>query len=289
MDITGIGMNMLLWAADVTDRRFDPVFAMLADTGYDGVEIPVFALDPEPYARLGERLDALGLRRLALTARGPDANPIAADPAVRAAGLRDNLAALECAAALGAEVVAGPFLAAPQVLTGSPPTEAERGWAVEHLQALAGAAERRGLVLAVESLNHFEHHLANTAEQTASIVRSAGRPSCRMMYDTFHAHIEEKDVGAAIHACADVLVYMHLSENDRSTPGSGQVAWDETFAALDAIGYRGWLTVEALGNGDPQLAAQMRIWRRTYGTEEALAHDAIRFVRDACATVSPAA
>jgi D-psicose/D-tagatose/L-ribulose 3-epimerase len=76
-----------------------------------------------------------------------------------------------------------------------------------------------------------------------------------------------------------VLAYVHLSENDRSTPGSGQVAWDATFTALDAAGYRGWLTVEALGDGDPELAAQMRIWRRTYDTEETLAREAIAFVR----------
>ena len=51
-----------------------------------------------------------------------------------------------------------------------------------------------------------------------------------MMYDTFHAHIEEKDPRAALQDCADVLVHVHVSENDRGTPGTGQVAWDETFA-----------------------------------------------------------
>jgi D-psicose/D-tagatose/L-ribulose 3-epimerase len=287
MDATAVGMNMLLWAGDVTDRRFDPLFAMLADAGYDGVEVPVFALDPKPYADLGERLRGMGLRALALTARGAEANPISADAAVRAAGLRENVAALECAAALGAEVVCGPFLAAPQVLTGAAPTDQELEWAVEHLQALADPAERHGLVLAVESLNHFEHHLANTAEQTARIVRRAGRAACRMMYDTFHAHMEEKDVDAAIRGCADVLAYVHVSENDRSTPGSGQVAWDATFTALHAIGYRGWLTVEALGNGDPRLAAEMKIWRRAYDTEERLAREAVRFVRSAWALTGP--
>jgi D-psicose/D-tagatose/L-ribulose 3-epimerase len=283
MDTATVAMNMLLWAGDVTDPRFEALFAMLADAGYDGVEVPVFALDPKPYAQLGERLQGMGLRALALTARGPQANPISADPDVRAAGLRENVAAIECAAALGAEILCGPFLAAPQVLTGAAPTDEEVDWAVEHLQALAEPAQRHGLTLAVESLNHFEHYLANTAEQTARIVRKAGRATCRMMYDTFHAHMEEKDVEAAIRACADVLAYVHISENDRSTPGSGQVAWDATFTALHAVDYHGWLTVEALGNGDPQLAAEMKIWRRAYDTEERLAREAVRFVREAWA------
>jgi D-psicose/D-tagatose/L-ribulose 3-epimerase len=287
MDTLLVGMNMLLWSGDVTGPRFHSVFAMLADAGYDGVEVPIFALDPAPYARLGERLRGMGLRALALTARGPETNPISADPDVRTAALRDNLAALECAAALGAEVVGGPFHAAPQVLSGAPPTNAERAWAVEHLQALAEAAERHGIVLTIESLNHFEHHLANTTEQTASLVRQAGRTPCRMMYDTFHAHMEEKDVEVAIRACADVLAYVHVSENDRSTPGSGQVAWEATFAALHAVGYDGWLTVEALGNGDPQLAAEMKIWRRAYDSEEQVARDAIAFVREIWARTAP--
>jgi D-psicose/D-tagatose/L-ribulose 3-epimerase len=274
-----IGMNMLLWSGDVTSERFDDVFAMLAGLGYDGVEIPIFALDPEPYEALGRRLDELGLERTALTARGPDANPISADSRVRAAGMRENLQALECAAAVGAEILCGPFVATPCVFTGAAPTDEERGWAVELLHGLAGAAQQAGITLAVESLNHFEHYLANTAAQTAELCRQVDQPACRMMYDTFHAHLEEKDAATAIADCADMLAYVHVSENDRSTPGQGQVVWDATFRALQDIGYDGWLTVEALGDGDPQLAAEMKIWRRAFESEQQVARDGLRFVQ----------
>jgi D-psicose/D-tagatose/L-ribulose 3-epimerase len=284
MDTPPIGMNMLLWGTDITQPRFHGVFEMLVDAGYDGVEVPIFDLEPELYLRLGEQLRALALRAVALTARGPDANPISADPDVRAVALRDNIRALECAAAVGAEVVCGPIHQAPAVLSGAPPTEQEREWAVEHLQELGEAAERLDILVAIESLNHFEHHLANTTEQTAEIVRRVDRRGCRMMYDSFHAHIEEKDVERAIRDCADVLVYVHVSENDRSTPGSGQVDWYTTFRTLRQLGYDGWLTVEALGTADPELAAQMRLWRSAYTSEEQVAREAIQFVRDAWET-----
>jgi len=52
------------------------------------------------------------------------------------------------------------------------------------------------------------------------------------MYDTFHANIEEKDVGKAIAGLGDSFIHVHISENDRGTPGTGQVRWDETFQAL---------------------------------------------------------
>lgn len=282
-------MNVLLWTDDATDPAFDARLTRLAELGFDGVEVPVFALDPEPYARLGERLRALGLRALALTARGPQSNPIALDdPAARERGLRENLAAVACAGALGAEVLCGPFLQAPVTFTGAPPTAAERGWAVDVLRAMALAAESHGVTLAVESLNHFEHSLANTAAQTAEIVRAAAHPRARMMYDTFHAHMEEKDVAAAIRGCADVLAYVHLSENDRSTPGSGQVDWDTTLATLAEVGYDGWLTIEALGVEHRQLAADMRIWRKAYDTADALAADGLAFARAAWAKATSA-
>ena len=67
------------------------------------------------------------------------------------------------------------------------------------------------------------------------------------MYDTFHAHIEEKNVAESIRSCAEYLILGHTSENDRSTPVSGGVNWNTTFDTLKEINYDGWLTIEAFG------------------------------------------
>ena len=53
----------------------------------------------------------------------------------------------------------------------------------------------------------------------------------------------------------DSFVHVHISENDRGTPGTGHVHWDETFAALHKVKYDGWLTIEAFGRALPDLAA----------------------------------
>ena len=45
----------------------------------------------------------------------------------------------------------------------------------------------------------------------------------------------------------DCLAHVHISENDRSTPGQGNVRWDETFDALHEIGYDGLMVIEAFG------------------------------------------
>lgn len=99
------------------------------------------------------------------------------------------------------------------------------------------------------------------------------------MYDTFHANIEEKSISGAIKSYADQFVHVHISENDRSTPGEGGVNWDETFKALKEVKYDGWFVVEAFGLSLPALAAATKIWRRMYTDELTLATNALKFMK----------
>jgi D-psicose/D-tagatose/L-ribulose 3-epimerase len=272
-------MNMLLWSTDVCGREHDATFTMLKDAGFDGVEIPIFDREVDKYAELGKRLDALGLERIAVGARGSDDNPISADPAVRAEAAAAMRANLDSAAALGASLICGPLHAPLGVFSGAPPTAEEKARSVAYLQEVAPYAEERGVTMALESLSRFEMYLTNIAADLAALVREVDHSHCRMMYDTYHAHIEEKDVRAALQECKDVLVHVHASENDRSTPGAGQVDWETTFATLGDIGYDGWISIEAFGSAAPEFAGAARIWRRMFESEEQLARDGAAFIR----------
>jgi len=101
-----------------------------------------------------------------------------------------------------------------------------------------------------------------------------------MMYDTFHAHIEEKSIPEAIRSLKDCLAHVHISENDRSTPGRGNVRWDENFDTLKEIGYDGFLVVEAFGLALEKLVPATKIWRRMYESEVQLATDALNFMKN---------
>ncbi len=114
---------------------------------------------------------------------------------------------------------------------------------------------------------------------TVRFVREVNHPHCRMMYDTFHANIEEKKIPDAIRSCTKETVHVHISENDRGTPGEGHVAWDETFDTLKQVGYDGWMVVEAFGLALPALAAATKIWRRMFRDEEQLSADALTFMK----------
>jgi len=81
-----VGMNLLLWTGHVTQEHL-PVLRALKQTGFDGVEVPLFdPSDPAHYRRLGEVLDDLGPERTAVPLV-PDAahTPTPPDAAARPA------------------------------------------------------------------------------------------------------------------------------------------------------------------------------------------------------------
>jgi D-psicose/D-tagatose/L-ribulose 3-epimerase len=271
------GMNLLLWSGELSAPLLNQC-EKLKKMGYDGVEIPLFNLDLD-YAWYGKRFDDLGLGRTAVTIRTAADNPISPDRAVRQAGIEATCRAIECCAAAGATHLVGPFHSALGVFSGTGPTADEWKWGVECMRPVAEHAAAHNVILGVEGLNRFETYLLTSVAETVRFVQEVGHSACRVMYDTFHANIEEKNVRNAIRAAGNLLCHVHISENDRSTPGSGHIDWYDTFASLQEIGYDGWLMVEAFGLALPELQAATRIWRRMYETEEKLAWDALEFMK----------
>jgi D-psicose/D-tagatose/L-ribulose 3-epimerase len=166
------------------------------------------------------------------------------------------------------------------VFSGKAPSEHEWEWGVENLKKVSEHAGQCGVKLGIEFLNRFETYFLTCAADAAKFVKAIDHPSCCMMYDTFHAHIEEKDVADAIRSCAEHLILVHTSENDRSTPGSGSVNWGATFDTLREVDYDGWLTIEAFGQSLEDLLAATKIWRRMYETEDQLASDGLKFLKE---------
>lgn len=277
------GMNLLLWTGAMNDDMI-PVVESLKEMGYDGVELPLFAYDLDLHTKWGERLDSIGLERTIVTVRGEEDNPISSDPAVRALGVANNKEALDNAAAVGAQSLVGPYHSALGIFSGAGPTEDEWKWGVDSMRQVAEHAGSVGVMLGVECLNRFETYLLNTHSDAARFVREVDHPNCRMMYDTFHSNIEEKNIAEAIRSCQDVLTHVHISENDRSTPGTGNVNWQENFDTLMEVGYDGWMVVEAFGLALPEIAAATKIWRRMYDSEEQLARDALAFMKQQVGT-----
>lgn len=271
------GMNLLLWSGEVTDDLM-PICEELRAIGFDGVELPMFNLDLD-YASLGKRLDDMGLQRTAVTIRNLEDNPISPDAAIRSKGVELNKKTLDCCAAAGVQTLVGPYHSALGHFSGAGPTSDEWKWGVESMQHTAEHAAKVGVKLGVEPLNRFECYFLNAHSDAARFAREVDSPACGIMYDTFHSNIEEKNIASCMRDIKDVLCHVHISENDRSTPGSGNIKWQENFRALSDISYDGWLVIEAFGLALPEIAAATKIWRRMYDNEMGLAQRGLDFMK----------
>ncbi len=274
-----IGFCMLLWTTQVGEEH-RPLLEDLKATGYDGVEVPIFDPDPDALAAVGRMLDEIGLERTAISALGdPAADPLSPDPAVRAAAVAHLARVVDCTHVLGARQLGGPLHQVLGQFSGTAPTEAERERAREVHRAVGDHAAERGVVIALEAVNRFESYFATTMGELAAYLDSVGHPAITGMYDTFHANLEERDPVAALRDNRRHVAHIHISENDRGVPGRGHVPWEETFAAIRASGYDGWLTIEAFGRGLPELAAATRIWRDLAESPEAVYREGYAHIR----------
>jgi D-psicose/D-tagatose/L-ribulose 3-epimerase len=214
------------------------------------------------YRKFGEHLKRIGLEATCVLGVGPDENPVSDSRAVREKAVARLKEAIDCAHAIGSKIICGPFHSAFATFANRrPPEDQEYNWSAEVLRQAGEYAAQADIVLTVEALNRFECYLCNTMTQLTDLVKRAAHPNVKAMFDTHHANIEEKKLSEAIRTVAPVLAHVHISENDRGTPGDGHVSWDETFSTLASIKYGGWLTIEAFTRNDPNFANAINVWR----------------------------
>lgn len=261
------GFNLLLWTPHVTAEHL-PILKALKKTGYDGVEIPLFEGTPDHYSWLGGELDKLGLGRTTVSVLGAGCNNLSPDKAQQKSALERTKWVIDCNAALGSPILAGPMHSELGYFSGNAATKQERSRALSFHRKVGDYAAKKNVRFALEALNRFECYFLNTMEQLSDYLDEVDHPAIKAMYDTFHANIEEKEPVAAIKAIKRHLIHVHISENDRGTPGRGHVPLAQTYSALRGSKYDGWMTIEAFGRAMPALAAATRVWRDFFPNRE---------------------
>lgn len=269
-----LAMNLLLWGTEMNAS----MFAVLGDIkriGFDAVEIPIFDTNENVWKEWRKQLNNTSLNAIAVTINGPDDHAISADGSMRAKTLERNKRALDCAAILGSSLLTGPFHSALGVFTGRASTAEEKKWAAEHLFQLSEYAASLNITLGLEYLNRFESYLVSCADELIDLIHAVNHPHCKLMLDTFHANIEEKSIEDAIKKMGDLLVHVQLSENDRGTLGKGHIDFRSILNALDAINYKGVLSIEAFSTKLPAA----NIWRPLFENEMQLTKDSYQYLQ----------
>jgi len=275
------GVNTQIWVAPfrqddvgLIDKAADMGFELI-ELGYAS-EVPPFMVD-DVKKRLKARRMTAGVCSF-LSAERDIANP---DPDTRKRGIAYLKALIGTVAALGGRILSGPIYAELFRARYVPADQRAREWewSVASLREVAKSAEIQGVTVALEPLNRFETDFMNQSEKAVRLAEDVGSNSVGILLDTFHMGIEEKNQGQAIRKAGKHLKHFHSCENDRGTPGTGQVNWPEVRDALRAIKYDGAVVIEGFNPEIVDLANGARIWRPMAPTPDQLAGDGVKFLK----------
>jgi D-psicose/D-tagatose/L-ribulose 3-epimerase len=271
----GFGIHSSIWTMRWTPQAAEQAVGEAVRHGFDFVEVALLdpaIVDAAHSAKLFETSGVKAVCSLGL----PEACWPSRDPQPGIDFLR---IALEKTAAMGAQALTGVTYGGIGERSGAPPTERELDNVARCLEATAKYAKSLGIAFGIEPVNRYETHLINTGWQAVEMLDRVGADNLFIHLDTYHMNIEEKGAANGILAARDHLRYIHLSESDRGVPGKGTCDWDEIYATLAAIDFKGGLAMESFMNMPPELAFGLSVWRPVADSTEEVIGQGLPFLR----------
>jgi D-psicose/D-tagatose/L-ribulose 3-epimerase len=272
----GFGVHTSMWTMNWDRAGAEKAVAAAAGYGVDFIEIPMLnppAVDTSHTRALLEKNSLKAICSLGLPERAwASVNPDAAVEYLRIA--------IDKTAEMGCLALSGVTFGGIGERTGVPPTQKEYDNVAKALTAAAKHAKTRGLLFGIEPVNRYENHLINTGWQAVEMIERVGAENMFIHLDTYHMNIEEKGAGNGILDARKHIKYIHLSESDRGTPGYGTCDWDEIFATLAAIGFKGGLAMESFINMPPEVAYGLSVWRPVARDEAEVMGNGLPFLRN---------
>ncbi len=277
-----LAANTFIWHSPLDDAILADRLPQLAEWGFDAVELPLENpgdWDPE---RTGELLSDFGLTAVVGAVFAPGRELAAADAATQESTVEYMCATIDVAHRQGSKMVIGPAY-----------TSVGRTWRITPLERASILAElsenygrlsdyagERGIRIALEPLNRYETSLFNTTAQLLEFVEPFDPAVIGLNLDTYHMNIEERSFAEPLRAAGDRLLHLQVCGNDRGAPGGDLTRWDEVFGALDEIGYSGLLGIESFTADNASIATAASIWRPLAPSQDQLAVDGLRFLRE---------
>ena len=136
---------------------------------------------------------------------------------------------------------------------------------IRNLADAAEAAAKAGIVLLIEPINPRDRpgYFLNRVEHAADIVGKVGAPNLRIQFDFYHAQIVGGDLIRRLEAHLPLIGHVQVAGvPQRREPDEGEVNYPEIFAALDRLGYAGFVGCEYRPRGRTEDGLA---WARPYG------------------------
>jgi len=131
----------------------------------------------------------------------------------------------------------------------------EKDLLVEVCKELGDAAQAAGALFLLEPLNRYEEHLLKTQAAGVEIITRCGSPAVGLISDFFHMHIEETSTPDALRQAGKHVRHLHLADNTRLEPGTGDIDFVAGFKALLDIGFGGYMAFECGISGNDKATA----------------------------------
>jgi len=269
------GAHAFVWIGDWNSETGRTAIESAARAGVDLLEIPLLRPDRFDAPLTKQQLVDNGLRAVCSLVL-PEHAHMPARPQEAVDFLK---IAVDKVAELGSDFLSGVLFANLGTMSGLPPTQQERDTCARALREIVTYARERGITIGLEPVNRYETYMYNTVKDVLGLIDAIDMDDVYVHADTYHMNIEEAGFQQAIEAAGPRLGYIHLSESDRGVPGQGNVHWDDLFAGLAAINYRGPLVLESFAAINPDLAAATRMWRMPPYTSDELARKGLEFLR----------
>ncbi len=253
-----VHMSMLCktWVDDVSQY-----FPKLKKAGFDGVEISLYGAEKEQLKKVFAAAKNEGLEIICGTGIGPDTDISSPDEKVRQCGIDYLRSAVELASEAEAKCLNGVIYAPWQAFGAGQKRQDRWQRSAKCLQVVADDANAENLTLNCEVLNRFESDFINTLDEGSAFLSMVDRKNVKLLADVFHMNIEENNIPKALIENINNVGCIHVCENHRGVPGTGQIDWDIIIATLKQVEYKGYLDMECFVETGTQVGDALFMWR----------------------------
>ncbi len=226
--------------------------------GVEGIELLAFG---GGLARMQREADEIaGILPLCSVCGNADADGNASfdflhpEPAKRRRSIDGSKAILEFCGQIGAAgQIVPPIFGPPLVPDLSPvftPLEMEEKLMLAACEEIGPFAAQHKTLFMLEPLNRYEQHYLRKQSDGVRIIERAKQPGIGLLSDFFHMHIEETSTPEAFRKAGKHISHIHLADNTRLEPGTGDIDFVASFKVLKEIGFAGYMAYECSISGE---------------------------------------
>ncbi|MGL5955720.1 MAG: sugar phosphate isomerase/epimerase family protein [Brevinema sp.] len=250
------------------------------EIGYDGVEFPIMEPTNVPIKDYQNILSDFNLTCTCGTGLNSNTDIGSMEISIRDAGIEHLKRCIEVSNQLGSSVLGGVLLSAWGKCSDETKSLEWKKRVVESLDPVLEYAQKHNVRLAGELVNRYEGSFMNSVSDAVEFEQLISHPFLGYHYDSFHAHIEERNHKDSITRLKEKLYHFHICGSDRGIPQNDGINWEQITNGLQSINYTHWLVVEIFSQANTEIGKSTNIWTKPSLSPIEIAKKAYEFARE---------